>query len=84
MVIYQQPIFCSYLGKLIYEVDHIGIITIQKIDLEALNAHLCKVLAESLDIALQSPIARPKNDTHSSLIGIGDYLLEVYLGNTSC
>ena len=71
----------SYLGKIILEVGHLHIVTVEEIDLKAFDTHLGKVATNLLLFALHGVVARPEDDAYALRVGVVDNRLQIDLGD---
>ena len=63
------------------EVDHILVVAVHEIDLEALDAHAGIVDEDILHVAVDGPVAGPEDEADVLFLGVGAELIEVDLGN---
>ena len=66
----QKSVFSRGLGGTPEEINHILVVTIHKIYLEALDSHLGVILADVLHIPVESIVAGPKDEAYVVRFGI--------------
>ena len=71
----------THLGAGGIEVDHILVVTVHEIDLEALDTHAGEMQEDILHVAVDRPVAGPEDQAHVLFLGVCAELLEVDLGH---